>query len=269
MVKACPSLSELAAEALPEFTHLERALEPYLAPLFIAKIADYAGVLRKIDSAKMIKRLTHRPFCCFKPLLPKNIIRYELRCKTSADGSHFKKSDEKTLMTYVGIYAWFLKTKGLMYTEQPETDDETRKYSAELFDFFSKIKGIERIDCQGIQLDFRCSQYVFQTEPRVLEEANLMYDLFGFIKDNQRYLEKKGYQRLKTAAPGAIVTYSNGNIVKHYGIVDSIDEEGGVIVRSKFGVKPLCRHKLELVEFVYGKTVTFYAKKTENKSDLT
>lgn len=132
--------------------------------------------------------------------------------------------------------------------------DIVQAYEKEWSDFSSKIHGFEVLKKADIKVKFICHMYVFMGQSWFdpIESYDQLFDEPNKVLS---YLESVGYQKLDKLKPGAVLVYCTSTEVNHYGIIDSIEENGDVWVRSKFGVYYVNRHLMEVCFYRYGNQV--------------
>jgi len=75
-------------------------------------------------------------------------------------------------------------------------------------------------------------------------------------EDVERILAQNGYHRVGTPRPGDLAIYRNGSEISHTAVVRMVDEEGLVLVESKWG--QLGRYLHPADKLTFGHTLTYY-----------
>lgn len=139
----------------------------------------------------------------------------------------------------------------------------------------SRLKFIQESIPSNDGLRTACDYFVFQNEPwyQAMRTKDLYQDfLMGTLLNSKvlpYLIEQQKYTLVETPRQGDIVIYftredslqnqteENPPIPTHFGRVTSVDNNGDVFVRSKFGGQYLYEHSLELVYPSYGNEYVF------------
>ena len=142
----------------------------------------------------------------------------------------------------------------------------------------SKLKFIQESIPSKDGLRTACDYFVFQNEPwyQAMRTQDLYQDFLMGILLNPKVLpyliEQQKYTRVEVPRHGDIVIYftregssyvqaeENPPTPTHFGRVTSVDKNGDVFIKSKFGGQYLYEHSLELVYPAYGNEYVFLRK---------
>lgn len=240
----------------------------------ITLIAEYAEISEKVDTIKMIDIFLKG--CGDFPSLSSDFIEKTKKqfpdCVTCLDSSttttpiksFVGESNERKLMIIARLYFkhkidrdWEAHKLIVPKARSDAFQSIVDQNEYESKEFINKITGIQILYRGNYKKDkLVCHTYVFGHEKWYKEEIN---NFFNSPDKIIKLLQGKKYTLQATPEPGFIAVYFRLNEVTHYGIVDSVDSDGNVTLISKFGENNLHRHRTELVPYIYGTQLLYFA----------
>lgn len=175
-----------------------------------------------------------------------------------------KNTKERKLIALASAYFGHRNYEYKLENPQQQMDGNNQEY----YDFLGRIPGITIINrCMATEDTRTCHSLTFGKQDwykKIVSNDTLL----GHPKNVLRFLREKGYKKSETPVPKQIVVYHTAKQVRLFGKIAEVDKEGHIWVISKFGRSHFYKHRLELVQFHYGNSVTFLKEPACSKKQV-